>query len=160
MLLIRKYNINVVKEATKRALGLNRTDVLKKVDKTKKDRVVLALTYHSKLPCISSIVTKHWRKLCKDPNAKQTFPLPPMVAFKQPTNLRNTLCQAKLPKTTKHLNTLEDSNRHKTVQQTMQHLSIRTAIKRVYINNNKSKVCNKRDIHMHNKRHNIPHNLL
>jgi hypothetical protein len=26
-----------------------------------------------------------------------------MVALKQPTNLRNSLCHAKLPKTTKHL---------------------------------------------------------
>jgi hypothetical protein len=35
--------------------------------------------------------------LSKDQKAKETFPLPPMVAFKQPPNLRNKLVHAKLP---------------------------------------------------------------
>jgi hypothetical protein len=51
-------------------------------------------------------------------------------------------------------------NRHKTVQQTLWYLPICVAIQRLYINNNKRKVCYERNLHMHNKRHNIPYNLL
>ncbi len=97
MLLSRGYNKNIVKETTSKALTLDRTEVLKKVTKTKKDRVVLAVTYHPKLPSVSSIISKHWRTLSKDQKAKEIFPLPPMVAFKQPPNLRNKLVHAKLP---------------------------------------------------------------
>ena len=57
----------------------------------------MALTYHPKLPSVSTIISKHWRTLQKDQKAKEIFPLPPMVAFKQPANLRNKLVRAKLP---------------------------------------------------------------
>jgi hypothetical protein len=97
MLLSRGYNKNMVKETTAKALSLDRTEVLKKVTKTKKERVVLAVTYHPKLPSASSIISKHWRTLSKDQKAKEIFPLSPMVAFKQPPNLTNKLVHEKLP---------------------------------------------------------------
>jgi peptide-methionine (R)-S-oxide reductase len=97
MLLSRGYSKNIVKETTLKALTLDRAEILKKVTKTKKDRVVLAVTYHPKLPSVSSIISKHYKTLSKDQKAKETFPLPPMVAFKQPPNLRNKLVHAKLP---------------------------------------------------------------
>jgi hypothetical protein len=59
--------------------------------------VVLAITYHPKLQSVSSQIKKNTGERCKDPKAKEIFPLPPMVAFKQPTNLRNKVCHAKLP---------------------------------------------------------------
>jgi hypothetical protein len=98
MLLSRGYNKNVVKDTTLKAFTLDRAEILKKVTKTKKDRVVLAITYHPKIPSVSSILSKHWRTLSKDQRAKEIFPLPPMVAYKQPPNLRNKLVHAKLPK--------------------------------------------------------------
>jgi hypothetical protein len=61
MLLSRGYSKNIVKETTMKALSLNRTEILKKVTKTKKDRVVLAVTYHPKLPSVSSIMSKHYK---------------------------------------------------------------------------------------------------
>jgi hypothetical protein len=81
---------------------LNRIEVLQKVNKPKTDRVVLAVTYHPKLPSISNIIRKHWRTMSKDPKAKEMFPQTPMIAFKQPPNLRRKLCQAKLPKQKLH----------------------------------------------------------
>ena len=35
--------------------------------------------------------------MTKDPQLKQIFPEPPMLAFKQPLNLRNMLVRAKHP---------------------------------------------------------------
>ncbi len=102
MLLSRNYNKNIVKAAIEKATNLNRTDIIKKVDKTKTDRVVLALTYHPKLPSVSNIIRKHWQTLSRDQRAKEMFPLPPMIAFKQPPNLKSKLCRATLPKTRQH----------------------------------------------------------
>lgn len=68
------------------------------MQKKSNDRVVLAITYHPKLPSISKIILKHWRTLIKDPISKRIFQKPPMLAFKQPPNLGRILCRAKLPK--------------------------------------------------------------
>ena len=98
MLLSRSYNKNVIASAIKRALEVKREDALKRVEKTKKkDRVTFVVTYNPKLPSISGIVNKHWKTLVRDRDAKEVFPLPPMVAYKQPPNLKLTLCKATLP---------------------------------------------------------------
>jgi hypothetical protein len=98
----KKLQQNVVQAVIDKASNLNRLDILKKADKAKTNRVVLALTYHPKLPSVSNIIKKHWRTLSKDPIAKEIFPQPPMVAFKQPPNLKNKLCRAALPKSRQH----------------------------------------------------------
>ena len=97
MLLSRKYNKNIVNSAIKRALQLDRSETLKKVEKKPNERVVLAVTYNPKLPSISSIVKKHWITMTKDTKMLQTYPKPPMIAYKQPPNLKQMLCRAKLP---------------------------------------------------------------
>ena len=98
MLLSRSYNKNVIASAIKRALEVKREDALKRVEKTKKkDRVTFVVTYNPKLPSISGIINKHWKTLTRDRDAKEVFPLPPMVAYKQPPNLKLTLCKATLP---------------------------------------------------------------
>ena len=97
MLLSRGYNKNIIKNAIENVSKLDRLEILKKVTKKKTDRVVLALTYHPKLPSISNIIKKHWRTMSKDPKAQEMFPQPPMIAFKQSPNLKRKLCQAKLP---------------------------------------------------------------
>jgi hypothetical protein len=56
MLLSRNYKRTIVKAAIEKASNQNRTEIIKKVDKTKTDRVVLAFTYHPKLPSVSNIV--------------------------------------------------------------------------------------------------------
>jgi hypothetical protein len=53
MLLSRKYNINIVKVAFQKAKNIPRIEALKKVQKKPNDRVVLAVTFHPKLPSIS-----------------------------------------------------------------------------------------------------------
>jgi hypothetical protein len=67
------------------------------VEKKPNERVVLAVTYNPELPSISSIVKKHWITMTKDTKMLQTYPKPPMIAYKQPPNLKQMLCRAKLP---------------------------------------------------------------
>jgi hypothetical protein len=97
MLLSRKYNKNVVKDALEKALQTERADALQKVTKKKTDRVILAVKYHPKLPSVSKIIVKHWKTMTRDLDAKDAFPKPPMVAYRQPPNLRSVLCRARLP---------------------------------------------------------------
>ena len=97
MLLSRKYNKNIVNAAINKALQLDRKETLKKVTRKPNERVVLAVTYNPKLPSVSSIVKKHWTTMTRDAKMLQTYPKPPMVAFKQPPNLKRVLVRAKLP---------------------------------------------------------------
>ena len=61
------------------------------------DRVILAVTYNPKLPSVSNIIKKHWTTMIKDEKMREVFPKPPMVAYKQPPNLKRMLCHAKVP---------------------------------------------------------------
>jgi hypothetical protein len=49
------------------------------------------------LPSVPTIIKKHWKTLTKDQRMNKIFPLPPMVAYRQPPNLKSVLCRAKLP---------------------------------------------------------------
>ena len=80
-----------------KALQIERQDALKKVAKKENDRVILSIKYHPKLPSVSKILVKHWKTMTRDLELKDTFPKPPMVAYKQPPNLKSVLCRAKLP---------------------------------------------------------------
>jgi hypothetical protein len=97
MLISKKYNKNVLKAAIVKAKTVPRVEALKKVTRTKNERPVLDITCNPKLPSVSKIIQKHWTTMSKDPNAKKCFPKPPMVAFKQPDNLKRMLCHAKVP---------------------------------------------------------------
>jgi hypothetical protein len=97
MLLSRKYNKGIINTAIKKALELDRTEALKKVSKKPNERVICALTFNPKLPSVSNIIHKHWKTMTTDKNMLEVFPKPPMVAFRQPPNLKSLLCRAKLP---------------------------------------------------------------
>jgi hypothetical protein len=98
MLLSRKYTKYVVNAALDKAWKMDRKTTLLRRDKKQNDRVVLALTYNPRLPSVSNIIKKHWNTMTKDPNLLKTYNKPPMLGFKQPQNLRNLLCHAKLPR--------------------------------------------------------------
>ena len=66
--------------------------------KVKKRRPVLSIEYHPSLPSLSKILSKHWRVMTKDPYLAEIFPLPPMVSYRRPENLKDKLVRAKVPK--------------------------------------------------------------
>ena len=94
MLKSRGYNKNVIICAIKRASLVERKDALNKV---KKYRTVLAITYKPMLPSLSQIVKKTLNTMAQDKHSIEIFPKPPMVAYRQPPNLKQNLCRAKLP---------------------------------------------------------------
>ena len=87
----------MVRSAIERASKLDRLEVLKRVVKTESKRVIMVLRYNPKLISVSTVIKKHWSSMTKDPILKKIFPEPPMLAFKQPSNLRSMLVRAKHP---------------------------------------------------------------
>ena len=62
----------------------------KKINK----RVPLVLTYHPSLEKISGIVRHHWKEIQKSETLAKLFPEPPVVAFRRPKSIKDTLVRA------------------------------------------------------------------
>ena len=94
---IELLSINIIKD---KARKIPREEAIKKVTKNlnKPTRPVLAITYDPRLPCIPQILKRHWRTMVKaDPHLAETFPLPPLTAYRRPENIRNKLIRSKIP---------------------------------------------------------------
>ena len=90
----------MVDAAIERARNIPRMEAIKKVVKNikKPTRPVLAITYDPRLPCIPQILKRHWRTMVKsDSHLAETFPLPPLTAYRRPANIRNKLIRSKIP---------------------------------------------------------------
>ena len=61
---------------------------LEKLKKEKPDLVIIFTSFNPQLPCISSIIQKHWRTMVQDPWMQEVFQKPPMVTYRRPSNLR------------------------------------------------------------------------
>ena len=99
MILARSYKTGFVSAAMDKARQIPRLEALKKVEKDQaQQRPVFVVTYDPRLPSITNIVRKHWRSMTtRDPNMKEAFPDPPLVAYKVAPNLRSKLIRAKVP---------------------------------------------------------------
>ena len=99
MLLGRNYKPGVVNAAVEKARKIPRLEALQKVEKeSSQQRPVFVVLYDPRLPSITNIVRKHWRSMVtRDPNMKEVFPDPPLVAYKVAPNLRSKLIRAKVP---------------------------------------------------------------
>lgn len=101
MLLSRNYKAKIIDSAIERAKAIPRQKALERVEKVKNTskRPVLSVEYHPALPALSSILKKHWRVMVQDPYLKEVFPLPPLVAYRRPANLKDKLVRAQIPPT-------------------------------------------------------------
>ena len=63
------------------------------------NRIPFVITYHPGLPSLSTILKQGWKIMIKDEYLKKVFPLPPMVAYRQPkhSSIRQILVKSKLP---------------------------------------------------------------
>ena len=85
-------------EKIKKARQVKRTEALKKVVKEQKSRrPVFVISYDPRLPSITKIVGRHWRTMKQDPYLAEVFPLPPLVAYRRPPNIKDHLIRAKVP---------------------------------------------------------------
>ena len=95
LLLARNYKPKLIDAAIQRAKNIPRSEALKKVKISEKNqRTVFAITFDPRLPSISGIVQKHWRTMVKDPHLAETFPSPPLVAYRRPPNIRDKLVRS------------------------------------------------------------------
>ena len=103
LLLDRNYKNNIINSAIKRAKLIPRKKAIEKVSidiEEKVRRPVFSVLYDPRLPALPSIVKKHWRTMvASDPHLKEAFPLPPLVAYKRPQNIRDKLVRSKIPTT-------------------------------------------------------------
>ena len=99
MLLSRDYKTRLIDNAIERAKAVPRSRALERVKRQnqKTRRPVLSVEYHPALPALSSILKKHWRVMSQDPYLKEVFPLPPIVAYRRPANLKDKLIRARIP---------------------------------------------------------------
>ena len=97
MLLERNYKARLIDNAIAKAMATPRDKALEKVHHEAQSRITFVVTYSPCLPPLRNIVQKHYTTLTRDYEMKQIFDKPPMIAFRQPKNLKKTLCRAKLP---------------------------------------------------------------
>ena len=98
LLLARSYKPNLVDAAIEKARQIPRVEALKKVEKSKTtQRPVFVIRHDPRLPSISGIINRHRRTMIKDPHLKETFPQPPLVAYKRPKNIGDKLIRSKVP---------------------------------------------------------------
>ena len=103
MLLDRDYKRNIINAAISKALEIPRKKAIERVNKKTEvaaNRPVFALVYDPTLPSLPNIIKKHWRTMIdSDPHLKEVFPLPPLVAYKRPKNIRDKIIRSKIPTT-------------------------------------------------------------
>jgi hypothetical protein len=100
LLLSRNYKNSLVDAAIEKARKIPRCEAIKRISRNqnKPSRPVLAITFDPRLPCIPQILKKHWRTMVKaDPHLAETFPLPPLTAYRRPANIRDKLIRSKIP---------------------------------------------------------------
>ena len=66
-------------------------------EKEKPNRVIFSIYFNPQMPCISSIIQKHWRTMIQDPWMKEVFQNPHMVTYRRPPILRDKLIRARIP---------------------------------------------------------------
>ena len=113
MLLSRNYNKNIIRQTIAKALELDRMEFLKKAEKAKTDRVVLAITYHPKLPSVSSIIKNtggHSARTRKQKKCSQTT----YGSIQTTTKPQKQTLPSKTTKT-RSTTKKEASHRHKTM---------------------------------------------
>ena len=94
----RNYKPKVINSAIEKARSITREKALEKVMKNKTtNRPVFAIEFDPRLPSIPNIIRKHWRTMTADPYLAEVFPLPPLVAYKRPANVRDKIIRSKIP---------------------------------------------------------------
>ena len=88
LLLSRDYKPKLIDATINKARDVPRREALKRVVKDKSPvRPVFVINYDP----------RHWRTMVQDHRLAEIFPLPPLVAYKMPQNIKDKLIGAKVP---------------------------------------------------------------
>jgi hypothetical protein len=111
MLLQRDYRPKVIDNAFDKVREIGREETLEKVSRENKNegRVRALFMFDMRLPNLSGIFRKNWQTMVsEDIRLQSVFPQPPMVCYSREKNIREQLCQAKLPPARARLREVED----------------------------------------------------
>jgi hypothetical protein len=94
----RGYPDEVCRRALERATNTPRSQALRPTSPSSQseDRPILVLTYHPHNLPVKHILFQHFHLLQEDPTLDGVFPLPPLVAYKRDTNLRDMLVSSRV----------------------------------------------------------------
>ena len=94
------YRRRSVNNSIEKVKELKRESVLGRVQKVDKQvgRVRAVFKFDKRNPNLSSLFRNNWQTMVEDDRRLlEVFPQPPMICFRRGRNVRETLCQAKLP---------------------------------------------------------------
>ena len=99
LLLSRNYRLGMINAAIEKAKSVSRIQALTRVEKSEvARRPVFVVHYDPRLPSVTKIVKKHWRTMIStDPHLREVYPLPPLVAYRRPPNIKDKIVRAKVP---------------------------------------------------------------
>ena len=97
----RGHKRDYVKTQINKAFNVPRKNTLYYQHKKSNDRTVFVTTYNPSLPNFNNIIKKYYPILTASDRCKNAFRDPPLLAYRRPRNLRDTLVRAKVktPKT-------------------------------------------------------------
>jgi len=90
----RGYSDKVIESGFSKASEINRNNLLEYKEKKFNKRVPLILTYHPSLEKITGIFRHHWKEIEKSATLGKLFLEPPVVAFRRPKSIKDTLVRA------------------------------------------------------------------
>ncbi|XP_071153604.1 uncharacterized protein [Mytilus edulis] len=92
----RGYKHRNIKKSFQKAESIPRSELLEYKVKKKNKRTPCVLTYHPSLKNSFGVIREHWKSVEKNSKLSKIFPEPPMIAFRQPSSLRNLLVRAEV----------------------------------------------------------------
>ena len=99
LLLDRNYPEGLINSAITKARSIPRAVAIRRVarEPTEQRRPVFVLSWDPRLPSVSALTQKHWRSMTSQNQLmKETFPEPPLIAYKRQKNLSDFLIRAKI----------------------------------------------------------------
>ena len=91
------YPIHIIKQGVLKAAALQRHDLLSYKVKTPSKRIPLVFNFHPLIPRLARTLKQTFAPLTDEPTLSTIFSNPPLLALRQPPNLRRLLTSAKLP---------------------------------------------------------------
>ena len=98
----RHYPPQIVHNALTKAKSVCRSQALSDSPKTPSHRPIAVIPYHPHNLPAKNIILRNWHILQNDPALSDCFSEPPLIAYKKPQNIRDTLVRSKLCNKTTH----------------------------------------------------------
>ncbi|XP_078057016.1 uncharacterized protein LOC144481742 [Mustelus asterias] len=103
------YGARLIDQQFQRATAKNRTDLLRRQTRDTVDRVPFVVQYFPGAEKLQHLLRSLQHVIDEDEHLAKAIPTPPLLAFKQPHNLKQTIVHSKLP-------SLQENSDHDTTQ--------------------------------------------